>query len=104
MADDGKLSIWDFRTGKSETQVKASEKELNCCAVNPDNRSLILTGGDDTHIRIWDIRNPKQKLHYFDDHEGSILSLQWSPHTPSIFASGSQDKKVKIWDMLRVGF
>jgi WD40 repeat protein len=25
-------------------------------------------------------------------------------HTGSIFASGSTDKKVKIWDLMRVGF
>lgn len=33
-----------------------------------------------------------------------MLNAQWSPKTPTIFASGGQDGKVKIWDLLRVGF
>lgn len=32
------------------------------------------------------------------------MSLDWSPLKPNIFASGSLDTKVKIWDLMRVGF
>ena len=39
------------------------------------------------------------------------MSVQWSKtnrifyyYVASIFASGSLDKKVKIWDLMRVGF
>jgi len=32
------------------------------------------------------------------------MSIEWSPINSSIFASGSADKKVKIWDLMRVGF
>jgi WD40 repeat protein len=32
------------------------------------------------------------------------VSLDWSPLKPNIFASGSLDTKVKIWDLMRVGF
>ena len=32
------------------------------------------------------------------------MSVEWSTVNSSIFASGSLDKKVKIWDLMRVGF
>ncbi len=50
------------------------------------------------------MRNLDCRLHTFEDHNGSVLNLQWSPIEPSIFASGSEDQTVKIWDLMRVGF
>lgn len=85
-------------------EFQVSNKEVYCQAINPENKCLILTGGEDSIINLWDIRNFNQKLFHFESHENSVLSMQWSPKTPSIFASGSLDCKVKIWDLLRVGF
>lgn len=55
-------------------------------------------------VKLWDTRNLNTRLHKFDDHEGDILTLDWSPFKPNVFASGSSDHKVKIWDLMRVGF
>lgn len=53
---------------------------------------------------LWDARSYSSKLFKFEGHEKAVLNVQWSPKTPTIFASGGQDSKVKIWDFLRVGF
>ena len=29
--------------------------------------------------------------------------MEWSPHNPHIFMSGSVDSKVSVWDVLKVG-
>lgn len=73
-------------------------------AVNPVNNNLILTAGEEGVVRLWDARNYSKKLYNFEGHEKKVLNVQWSPKTPTIFASGGQDGKVKIWDLLRVGF
>lgn len=73
-------------------------------AVNPFRNHIILTGGEDESIKIWDTRNLGSRLHKFEDHENSVVTLDWSPVKPNIFASGSLDTKVKIWDLMRVGF
>ena len=39
----------------------------------------------------------------FDGHTDSVIRVEWSPHSSSIFASGSVDTKVNIWDILKVG-
>ncbi|KAF8473178.1 WD40-repeat-containing domain protein [Kalaharituber pfeilii] len=35
----------------------------------------------------------------FTGHTGSVEEIQWSPTQPTIFASGSSDGTVKIWDL-----
>jgi WD40 repeat protein len=39
------MCIWDVRSGKIETQVSVSDKEIYSIAINPVNKNLILTGG-----------------------------------------------------------
>ena len=29
--------------------------------------------------------------------------MEWSPHAPSVFASGSSDRRVHIWDIAQIG-
>ena len=103
-SDDGCLCIWDGRVRQPQHRVQACQGELYACCSNPYNSSLIITGGEDGNVRSWDLRNLSQKLYSFEGHNGPVLSLSWCSSTPTIFASGSQDKSVKIWDLLRVGF
>ena len=73
-------------------------------SVNPTQNQLLLTGGEDQTVKIWDRRNLSAQLHRFEGHENNIMSVEWSTVNSSMFASGSLDKKVKIWDLMRVGF
>jgi WD40 repeat protein len=64
----------------------------------------VLSAGEEGCIKLWDARNYQSNLYYFEGHANSVFNVTWSTYTPTIFASGGADTKVKIWDLLRVGF
>lgn len=54
-------------------------------------------------IALFDRRNDVRKLHTFEAHTDEVLSLQWSPHVPTVFASASSDRRINIWDLAQIG-
>jgi histone-binding protein RBBP4 len=32
-----------------------------------------------------------------------VLHLAWSPHSPTIFASASSDRRINVWDLAQIG-
>ena len=84
-------------------RVIGHESEVNCLSFSPHNPVLLLSGGSDNVVLLWDIRNLKQKMHSFINHKDKVMNVKWSPHNSNIFASMSEDKKINIWDILQIG-
>jgi histone-binding protein RBBP4 len=55
-------------------------------------------------IALWDMRNLKLKLHSFEAHEDEVFQVAWSPHHETIFASGSGDRRINLWDISKIGY
>lgn len=52
---------------------------------------------------MWDTRNLKNPLHTFVGHEDEVLQLAFSPHSETVFASGSSDRRINVWNMAAIG-
>ena len=42
-------------------------------------------------------------MHTFEAHTDEVLHLAWSPHSPTIFASASSDRRINVWDLSQIG-
>jgi histone-binding protein RBBP4 len=106
VGDDGHLLLWDVREeGDVPTHKvdKAHETDVNCLSFNPFNEFLLVTGGSDSTVALWDMRNLGQKLHSFTGHQGGVYQVAWSPFNETILGSCSSDRRVHIWDLSRIG-
>lgn len=59
---------------------------------------IIATGGVDTIIRTFDLRQPRNgPLAMLKGHEYAVRRLAWSPHLSDMLLSASYDMSCRVW-------
>jgi WD40 repeat protein/serine/threonine protein kinase len=110
-SQDGKVTIWDARSGKQLFQFRAHDEHARSVAYSPDGRLLATTSWDKT-VKIWDVqtladdRDP-MPLHTFT-RRGPGFGVVFSPDGKRLASagrrgtrrdgSGKQLAEVRIWD------
>lgn len=80
-------------------ELQGHDGYLSCCRFISE--ANILTSSGDSNCILWDIETKKEKQK-FGDHKGDVMALDLSKKDSNLFATGSCDTSVKLWD-LRVG-
>jgi WD40 repeat protein len=98
---DRTVKLWDVATGKRLDTLSQATKEIYAVGFAPDGRHLV-AGGADNRIRFYAISasaldGSNELLISRFAHEGSILSLVYSPNGSALASSG-EDRTVKVWD------
>ena len=98
------ISLYDLRehTNKPTLTKTAHNGEIYALDFNKYAQNLLLSGGEDGDVYLWDVRNMSKKFSSFVGHNDAITSLQWSPFNPTRFLSSSADRKVVVWDINQV--
>lgn len=95
-SDIGLITLVDMRTGSSTRTF--SEKRYGAVhdvCFMPDGVHVV-SGGDDHHVRIWDVATGKE-VSVLSGHEDGIMAVAISPNGSEI-ASASRDNTVRLWD------
>ena len=66
------------------------------CAFDPHSKTAVISGGDDMAMRLWDLRTGDSVLNA--SHEAGVTAAQWHPVQEHIFATGSYDECLRVWD------
>lgn len=93
---DGNVRIFELPTVTEIACFAAHAQSANCVSWSPDGK-LLLSGGKDAHLVVWDAQQNYAQLESIPAHNYAIYSIVWSPDG-NYFATGSRDKTVKIWD------
>jgi len=103
VGEDKTIQLYDTRSLQAPTASIQRHAAVNTIAFSNHSSNLFAVGLDDSTIELFDMRNPQQKLHTIMGHSESITSLEWDPHNDGIIASGSQDRRVILWDIKKIG-
>ncbi|TXT15615.1 hypothetical protein VHUM_00118 [Vanrija humicola] len=98
---DGYLIATDLKTGERLARYAAHFGPLNSIAVTVSGgRELVLTGGDDGLVRVWDLAiDSKEPVAEFDDgRDCPVTAVEWSADGNQCFAGGV-DNEIKVWDL-----
>lgn len=114
VSDDERMLLFDVRTPKDAVASyrSVSSQGINSLAFSPFTGNLLALGGANSNINLVDLRmltNAASKqasaglLHTMMGHGEAITCMEFSPHIDGVLASGSQDRRVIIWDTRKIG-
>ncbi|EJD03670.1 WD40 repeat-like protein [Fomitiporia mediterranea MF3/22] len=105
---DQSVRIWDIRMKGRKNALAvtpAHENDVNVISWNRSTSYLLLSGGDEGGIKVWDLRNfsnskpTPSPVACFMWHKAPITSIEWHPSEDSIFAASGADDQVTLWDL-----
>ncbi|XP_054928529.1 denticleless protein homolog isoform X1 [Dermacentor andersoni] len=79
-----------------ETSFQAHENAIFDMCTRPGRRHLATAGGD-LAITLWDLDH-QTEVSRFKAHTGSVKCVHFLPGQSDVFASGSRDGAVMVWD------
>ncbi|GAW79747.1 WD domain, G-beta repeat domain containing protein [Plasmodium gonderi] len=77
----------------------AHESDVNVIAWNENLEFLLASGGDDSIVKIWDIRNFANSVAQLKFHKQPISSVSWHFNDPYVLLASSADNSISIWDL-----
>jgi hypothetical protein len=100
--EDGKIEIWEPRSGARTKSLQGSTGPITCLAPSP-NAKILASGGYDGTIRLWDAGGSwtstllRGEPNDVEARESKFTAVVWSPDG-TLLASGDSSGKIRIWD------
>lgn len=98
-SDDKSVIVWDIASEKSINSFRFHSDYVRAGAINPASENIILSGGYDNMIKMYDIRASKEIMSI--NHGSPLESLAFLP-TGGIFISAGGNE-IKVWDAVSGG-
>lgn len=93
---DGTIKIFETTNFNEETSFQAHKDGTNTLAIFPNRHHLLLSGGKDGYLRVWNLTEGKLiseiPAHNFGIYQVDFFNLGLN------FISISRDKSIKLWD------
>lgn len=106
---DRSVRVWDVRVKNRRSVISvadAHEQDVNVISWNKNTDYLLVSGGDEGGLNVWDLRNFKPSsstrptpVASFAWHTAPISSVEWHPTEDSVFAAAGRDDQVTLWDL-----
>ncbi|KAF2622371.1 hypothetical protein BU25DRAFT_402714 [Macroventuria anomochaeta] len=102
---NGKVILYDLNRASVElVRLHEHTRQVHKLAFNPHQGHLLLSASHDATVRLWDLRDMRQKAaactsrDQFSGISGGIRDVQWSPTDAVEFAFGTDNGTIQRWD------
>jgi WD40 repeat protein len=92
---DGIIRVLDTTFFNLVDEISCHSSGLTAFALYPENENLLLTGGKDAYLKLWDLET-KSCLKSVPAHNYVIYDILFSDSKH--FVTISRDKSIKVWD------
>jgi WD40 repeat protein len=92
-----KVRLWDMWTGELRGAVGGHLFGTNSVEFSPDGRALA-SAGNDGMVRLWNVATGEPNA-VLDGRTIRLNRVAFSPDGQRIFATGSADNNIRIWDL-----
>lgn len=99
---NGEMEVVDSVFFNSIEKKKVNEMGVASCAFHP-KKSVLLTGGRDGEIHLWNTKKEYSPVLNFPAHKGHVYAIVFHPKK-HVFVTGSRDKEIKVWDAESLDF
>jgi ribosome assembly protein RRB1 len=83
-----KVRVYDTRDrNKAQIALEAHAADVNVISWNALTTFMLVSGGDDAHMKVWDLRALDSHVADFNYHSAPITSIEWCPHESSMLAT-----------------
>ncbi|KAK1147486.1 SEA (Seh1-associated) complex subunit [Aspergillus melleus] len=105
---NGRIVLYDLhRTGLEYCRFQGHNRQVHRLAFNPHRPHLLLSGSQDSSIRMWDLRVPSIERgasvcgskEHFNGNSDAIRDIRWSPSDASMFATATDSGAIQLWDI-----
>lgn len=91
------FKLWDPRTGQEVCSMYNHTNSVTKVRFSPRGE-WVMTAGRDQTVKLFDVKSMRELKNY-KAHEADVLSFEWNPAQPSIFASSDSSGKVAVWNV-----
>ncbi|KAG7262443.1 hypothetical protein CRUP_000306 [Coryphaenoides rupestris] len=92
-AATGRLLLWDTKTVKQQLSLDSESAAINCSSFN-HNGNLLVSGGADGFIRLFDMQRCESAMSW-RAHDGEVYSVEFSYDENTVYSVG-EDGKVQV--------
>ncbi|NXU51629.1 NUP43 protein, partial [Turnix velox] len=99
----GQLKIWDLRQQRNEPSqifyLTGERVPLHCVDRHPNQQHIVVAGGQDGMLSIWDIRQGTIPVSLLNAHKAEMWEVHFHPSNPDHLFTCSEDGSLWHWDM-----
>lgn len=96
----GTIRIYDENGGKWSELMSLSHGEASVEEIqwSPTEEQILITGGTDGNIMLWDVRT-KKCVRSLKAHTTDINVMSWNRKVTNLLATGADDGVFRVWDL-----